>query len=129
MDSQQCSEIFEQAFSTNCAGIVRQCSCGITHYDYDSGEQGSYDEGEFDELEKKHAADPAKYVGHDGMIATMNVAGHEVVIGCTCTIASDFERFLIRHSVELARYLNLRAEAMRKKAHLIEVKPGVSEGG
>lgn len=120
MDDEQCSELFEKVFDSDCGGCVRMCMCGITHFD--TYNDNDWEEGELEDLMVKEANDPAIFMGHDRAIGTMEVDGKDIVYGCTCDSARRYENFITQHAGQIATYLNGRAALMREKANEIEVQ-------
>jgi len=118
--SEQCSEIFEEVFEVHCGTNKKTCCCGIVHFDgYNSGI--SWEPGELEALRQKAKSDP-NYDEHDGSIGWMEIAGREIVFGCSCEMAANWEKFIRTHAVQLKNYLNKLAEAYRAKADEITVK-------
>jgi hypothetical protein len=113
--SEQCSELFERVFSSGGGGIVRTCACGRIHYDV-SFSGADWEEGELEDLQRRHAENPDKYVECDYTVTTMSVAGEEIVMGCECNTARRYENFIIMHAGLLAIYLRARAKMLRGKA-------------
>ena len=114
------SKIFEEVFDSHCGGIVRDCSCGITHFDtYNQG--CDWEEGELEGLEENAKNNPDRYRGHDHSIGTMEIGGHEIVFGCTCDLADKYEKFILNHAVQLKEYLNQRAKMLRERADEIDM--------
>lgn len=80
----QPSELFVNVFNSRCAGLRRECACGRVAFDEDLEERWDWDEGEHEELCKKHFEDEDRYLMMEGAVGTLNL-GTEVVIGCNCT--------------------------------------------
>jgi len=120
VNEDQCSELFWETFDSGCGGCVRVCECGITHFDtfnvYD------WEQGELEKYLEKAKEDPEKYREHDCSIGTIEIAGYQIVYGCSCDLAKKFEDFIISHAVQIAKYLNERAKLLKHKAEMIEVK-------
>lgn len=109
------SQIFEDAFADNVCGCRRTCVCGVVHYD--AYNHYDWEDGELEALE----SDP-ETVGHDGTVGTMTINNEEIVIGCTCNKAQQYETFILGHARQVAKYLNAKAASMREVADLLEVK-------
>lgn len=115
------SAIFERAFGSGMGGCLRECACGITHFD-GSDNDWDWEEGELERLEKLAEEHPDKYIGHDHSVGHMNIDGRAVVYECECGIAAHYEKFILRHEYALADYLNARATELRTTADAISVK-------
>jgi hypothetical protein len=115
----QCSDLFVEVFNSHCGGIVRTCACGITTFNF--MDRRDFDEGEFEELESKQKSDPEHYRAVDHSVGTMEIGGQEIVIGCACDKARQYEAFITGHASRLAEYLRRYADALRKRASLIDV--------
>jgi len=116
-----CSERFERIFSSGSGGIVRTCACGITTFSTQRCDKGCYEPGELADLESKADTYPDKFKGVDYTVSTMMINGNEVVDGCTCDIARQYEDFIIHSARQIAAYLNEFAKELRKRADDIEV--------
>lgn len=120
MNDSQCSELFSDVFDSHCGGCVRTCECGITHFNVDY--PSDFDEGELEELKEKEKEFPDKYKSGDGSIGTIEIGGRQIVWGCSCEIARQYEDFILGDAIGIAEYLNKRAEMLRKKADGITVR-------
>jgi hypothetical protein len=118
---QQCSSIFEEVFDSHTGGCVRTCNCGKIHFD-GSNNGWTWEDGEFETLQKRAKEYPNKYVERDGTISCMEIGGKEIVYGCDCETAEQFEKFLISHASKLADYLNKRSEMLKKMSEHMVVK-------
>jgi len=114
-EREQCSELFECVFHSDCVGSVRRCACGQIFYDNNNTD---WEEGEFKKLENSEA------ISCDHSIGTMDIGGEEIVIGCSCDKASRYEKFIITHAIELTKYLNGSSEAIKKYCPLMNTKCG-----
>ena len=117
----QCSELFAEVFDSHAGGIVRTCACGITTFNY--MDRSFFDEGELEELEAKQKADPEHYHAVDYTVSSMTIGGQEIVHGCTCDKARQYEAFITGHARRLAEYLRRYAEELRKRAEQVDVAP------
>ena len=115
----QCSDLFAEVFSSHCGGIVRTCACGITTFNY--MDQSYFDEGELEGLVAKGKSDPEHYRAVDYTVSTMTIGGQEIVHGCTCDKARQYEAFIKGHAPRLAEYLRRYAEELRKRADQVDV--------
>jgi hypothetical protein len=106
---------FERAFSSGTVGPVRDCDCGRTCWD---GENDDYDwdAGEREHLEAETLAHPEKFVRLPYGVGTTDVDGRSFVAGCPCNGAGPYERWIIRHAVAIADFLNARARLLAKEA-------------
>ncbi len=114
------SEAFEHIFDSGSGGILRECDCGVVHYNEDDAPY--FDDGELEKLRKWTKENHLKYVAHDHTIGTMLIDGREFVYDCGCRTAQKYENFIINHDRQLAEYLNQRAKTLRENADNIEVK-------
>lgn len=116
---QQCSELFKSVFFSHCSGIRRQCACGITYFN--GCDKDYFDEGEFEDLKEKAKKEPSKYIERDHDIGTLEIGGFEIVLGCTCNIASKYEKFILFNAEKIAEFLQLKAIELRNKANKIDI--------
>jgi len=119
----QCSDLFCDVFDSHCAGNVRTCECGITHFDTYNTDDYDYEERELEELEQRAKNDPDHYVAHDHSIGTMEISGVEIVYGCSCNLAKKYEGFILMYAEQLAEFLNRRGEILREQAKKTVVNP------
>jgi len=117
--TKQCSEIFEKVFDTRGSGCVRKCACGITYFD--GSDWSAFYEGELEELRRKAQETPDKFVEWNQSVGCMEIGGQSIVYGCNCDTAQKYEQFIVNYSEQLAKYLNMRAAALRRKAGMIGV--------
>ncbi len=124
MSDKQCSQLFDDVFSTG--GTCRlTCACGRVHFDgYNQG--NSWEEGELESLMLQAKDTPDKVIEHDGSLGWLEIGGLQIVCGCTCDIAAKYERFIITASDKLAEYLRLRAKALREQADRIDIPAEVA---
>lgn len=120
MQTEQCTELFGKVFHSGTGGLVRDCSCGRVHFHDDETED--FDEGELEQLREKAKEQPDKYIPQGWTIETMEISGCDIVFGCTCDTARKYERFIVNHDTQLAKYLNARARELKDHAAAIEVK-------
>lgn len=112
-------ELFEQAFSMHCSGILRVCACGVRFYHGD--ESNNWDDGEFQALQ----SDP-KAVSLPHLALSLNIEGREFVADCNCWVdrAKAITEWLDRNGSQIAAWYNLRKmEAIAHVAKMPEVKP------
>ena len=115
----QCSDLFSEVFDSHCSGIVRTCSCGKTFYNADAS--NLFDDGEFEDLERKSKQNPDSFIGVNGNVYTMEIDGKQIVYGCSCDTAKRYESFILNHSIKLAQYLKKYAVQLREKADMVDV--------
>lgn len=115
----QCSELFEMVFDSCCGGIVRQCACGITYFE---GDSPHFDAGELEGYLKNAQKEPTQWIERDQGIGTMEIGGDQIVFGCSCDRARQYEKFIIAHRHQLSQYLNGYAQELREEASVIGVK-------
>lgn len=110
-------ETFERAFTSHCAGCLRQCECGRQFYDADN--IYSWEEGELEKL----LADP-KAVALEYAVETMSLEGREYVLDCSCwhERAKHIKGFIDSHARSIAEYLKLEKE---RKQRLADESPTV----
>lgn len=115
----QCSDLFAEVFNSGCGNVCRTCSCGKTFFNY--MDEGCFDTGELESLQAKSKADPDRFIAVDHTVGTMSICGREIVMGCTCAIASNYEGFIRDNARRLAEYLRRYAAALREKAADVDV--------
>lgn len=114
------STIFEDAFSSGFGSCRGKCHCGRTYFDnVNSGI--SWDEGEFEELERLSAQEPNKCVPAQGAVSFIAVDGKTFVWGCECQGWKPYEAFIVRHGRQIAAFLRARQAALAKQVDEIEV--------
>lgn len=111
---------FENAFSSGSGGCVRDCICGIVHFDYYNS--WDWEDEELEALQEKAAKDPEKYIGHNYSISTYIVSGREIVMGCPCNFGGPYEEFILEHAAQIAAYLNSRSETLSRQAQAMVVR-------
>lgn len=116
-----CSKLFEKIFDSHTGGCRRECVCGRTHFDISSN-GWDWNKGELEELQDKAKKDSDRYVTQDGSVGTMAINDVEIVYGCPCNNAKDYENFILRHADQIKEYLNERAKILRAEADRIEMK-------
>lgn len=120
----QCSEEFSEAFSAHSGSCRHACRCGIVWFDnYNEGI--SWNEGELERLLKLAEDEPDKYRAADGAVSWMEIDGKTIVWGCSCTIAQNYERFLILHGPRIADYLRRRASRLKCEAETLSTDTAV----
>lgn len=119
------SEDFEDAFSSRSGGCLRVCACGRTVFDVVN--RWDWEDGELEELEKKHAENPEEYIPADYSVSTMTIGGDEWVMGCPCNKGRVYQNFINGHDEQIADYLRRRAKDFRGKAEAIEPPPVLTE--
>ncbi len=90
--------------------LVVDCQqCGRIHYYDDSPDM---EPGELDDLERKRAVNPDKYICHsDGYVSWGTVDGKQTVINCPCHFLRAFEDTIWAHRELISAYLMARAQA------------------
>jgi len=113
------SREFEDAFSDHCGSCVQDCACGRTCFDvvntYD------WEAGELDRLEEARVRDPGRYVALEYACCGLTVNGKTFIMGCPCNGGEPYERFLVNHAEQIAKFLNKRAELLKAHATASEV--------
>ena len=120
-----CSDEFINAFHSGTSGCVRECYCGITHFDNEPDDY-DWEEGELENL-RLLAVNGENCRVSDGSVRTIIIDNKEIVIGCSCNHAARYESFLIDNAVNIAKFLNARAELLRQKAEQISIKNDVMQ--
>ena len=115
----QCSPLFKKVFDSG-GGSMRECACGKIHFD-SSVNGWDWEDGELEKLILNSKAQPGIFVERDGTVSCMEVFGQEIVYGCDCNLAEQWEKNINTHAVKIAEYLNKRAKLMREQADKIEV--------
>lgn len=122
-DESQCSREFEEAFASGVGHSSCDCDCGRSHFDGSSDGGWDWEEGEFESLMQLSETHPDRYIAHDGTVRTIYLGGREVVIGCVCDIAKKHERFISLNAMQIAKYLNSRAERILSEAqHIVKTE-------
>jgi len=116
----QCSNLFLKVFDSHTGGCVRECSCGRTHFDI-SDNGWTWGDGELERLKEKASIFPECYIEVDGTVSTMNVGGEEIVEGCKCKKAKEYESFIRDNAVQIKEYLQEWSKALREKADKIDI--------
>ena len=116
--SEQCSELFADAFSSHSGGCVRDCACGRTYFNPDGG--WDWGQGELEELRRRAAEHPDQCVEVDYTVTAMVVGGEEIVDGCCCDLARWYENLICQYSAQITTYYRGRAEALRAKVGQLE---------
>jgi hypothetical protein len=116
----QCSNLFLKIFDSHTGGCVRECSCGITHFDI-SDNVWDWEDGELERLKEKASLFPESYIEVDGSVSTMSVGGEEIVEGCKCKKASKYESFIRDNAVQIKEYLQEWSKILREKADKIDM--------
>lgn len=117
------SDIFNEAFSSNCGSIRMTCECGKTYYDCTDKE--GWENGEYEALISNPNA-----IAHNGCVCSIEIDGNNYVMGCGCHYQEETERFILRNGESIAKYLNLHARHLEDRAERIRVeqrKPGMAE--
>lgn len=114
------SELFNDVFDSGCGGCIRTCECGIVHFD--SYNNWDWEEDELKTLQRNAKEEPKLFIEHDHAIGTISIGGVEIVQGCPCNLAQNYENSIIEDGVRIAEFLNKRAEMLKAHANLIEVK-------
>ena len=97
------SEIFEEAFRGGFGGCSMVCECGRVCFDYYN--HYDWNQGELEELQKKAADNPKKYVPLDYSCCALCIDGKTFVMGCPCNGARKYEDWIRRHAERLAEFL------------------------
>ena len=119
MNPSQCTDLFADVFDSHCGGIIRTCCCGRTFYNY--MDAGCFEPGELAELEEKTKTNPDKYCAVDHTVGTMSFAGNEIVYGCHCDTAKNYERFILAHAERLAEYIRRHSKELQEKSKRVDV--------
>ena len=95
---------------------VIECEfCGRIHYAPNS--DLDFEEGELEELEKKHEQDPRKYIRNpDDAVSWGYLDGKQIVCGCPCNSVLKYEKFIWNHRYVIAKYFSLIAKKQEKQA-------------
>ena len=115
----QCSDLFADVFDSGCGGTVRTCACGRTFYNY--MDAGCFDPGELEDLEARNKVDPDKVCAVDHTVGTIEIAGQQIVHGCSCDTALKYEHFILSHAGRLATYLRRHAANLRTEAFEVDL--------
>lgn len=110
---------FEEAFSSGFGGCRMDCACGRTHFDNSIGNGWTWEEGEREELERLAQEEPDRYLPCDGSVGSVEVGGMNIVIGCPCNKADQYEKFITSHGRPIAAFLLARGARLLKEAQEI----------
>ena len=100
----------------NAGSISVDCElCGRTHFT--TLEASSFEEGELEDLIKKHEKDPDKYIMSDcSSISFGYLDEKQVVFDCPCNIASKYEKLFWNHRHIIRDYLTAKAKKIMENA-------------
>lgn len=113
------SEEFIEAFSTNTSGCVEFCDCGVIHFH--ESDEWDWNRGELEGL-RDNSEKSDEYISHHENIDSISFNGGRMVVGCRCNIeAEDFETFILKDSMGIARYLKLLFERQRQELETIKI--------
>jgi hypothetical protein len=91
--------------------------CKRTHF---MGElsHGDYEEGELEDLRVKARKKPDKYIEHNDYdsISWGYINGKQIVWGCPCNSARQYEQWIWSHRYVISKYLRLRAQELETEA-------------
>ncbi len=110
------SEVFEDCVRSAGSLVITCELCGRTHFA--TMEEGTFDEGELEELRAKAKKEPNKYIedpSYDSIVWGY-VDGKQAVIGCPCNEMAKFEKLFWENRYLIARYLKKRSELHAKAA-------------
>jgi len=112
------SDEFTEAFSARIGSISGTCEfCGRTYF----SDQGyGYDEGELEELRRKAAENPDKFIEWEGGPGFVDVDGRHWVVGCECNAPRRYEDWIWAHRWKIADYLKARAAGRMAEAKEFE---------
>lgn len=111
----ECSEEFMRAFHGD-SSIALDCgACGREHFE-DAHDAGDWDDGEFEELQRKHEADPDRCVAHDDRVLEAHFLGTQFVIDCPCGFAAHAEQLLWAYAHPVMQYIAAHAKANKSEA-------------
>ena len=113
-------EPFVQAFSSDTSSLVITCDCGKTYYSSLSSDEGSYEDGELERLEKN-----ANAVAHDGYTELLGFEGKFYAGQCECwqERAQMIMGFVFGHGYQIAAWLSLHKAELREAAEGAPVGP------
>jgi hypothetical protein len=114
---EEASEEFMRAVCGRGALCDVDCEhCGRTHF-VGTG-YGDYEDGELEGLRANAQKHPGKYIEHNDYdsIDWGYINGKQIVWGCPCNSARQFESWIWNHRYAIAKYLKLRAEGLQLDA-------------
>ena len=86
--------------------IRRTCHCGRTHF---ASWEGSFDEGELENLLSNAEREPDKYINHPSTsISIAHIDGKEFVYECPCEGLERYETFIWTYREVILDYLTAR---------------------
>jgi hypothetical protein len=110
--SEQASDEFMRAICGRGALCSVECEhCERVHF-VGTG-YGDYEDGELEGLRANAQKHPGKYIEHNDYdsIDWGYINGKQIVWGCPCNSARQYEAWIWSHRYAIAKYLKLRAEA------------------
>ena len=109
------SDEFYDAFTTHITGCSFTCNCGKEHYDnYNTGYD--WEEGEYEGFQNNPNAQP-----HNCSVGSIIIAGKQIVWDCDCKEAQAYEDFIVEHAEQIAKFLNARANRLKKESEKTRV--------
>lgn len=109
--AEEASDAFMQAVCGHGALCSILCEfCNRVHF-VGNG-YGDYEDGELEDLRANAQKNPGKYIEHNDYdsIDWGYINGKQIVWGCPCNSARQFESWIWSHRYAIAKYLRLRAE-------------------
>lgn len=116
--NEEASDAFMDAVCRSGALCQVLCEfCKRTHF---MGEHysGDYEDGELEDLQIKAQKYPGQYIEHNGYdsISWGMINGKQIVWGCPCNSARQFEQWIWSHRYIISKYLRTRAESIQLDA-------------
>jgi len=115
--TERASDTFMRAICSHGALCSILCEfCNRVHF-VGNG-YGDYEEGELECLRASAAKEPSKYIEHNDYdsIDWGYINGKQIVWGCPCNSARQYEQWIWSHRYAIAKYLKLRAEEAQMDA-------------
>lgn len=114
---ERASDVFMRAVCHGGALCSICCEhCGRVHFVGDG--HGDYEDGELEDLRANALKNPGKYIEHNDYdsIDWGYINGKQIVYGCPCNSARQYERWIWSHRYVISKYLKLMAEELALEA-------------
>lgn len=115
------TEIFKNTIRTSAGHLVIDCNCGRVHYSDINANEGCYNDGEFEQLEKDNKQHPNKYIYHpnESSISSVYLNGLAYVPDCPCEWEKKYANFIWDNKELIINVIKAAHDEM--KAELLKV--------
>ena len=107
-------EFFDAFLSGSGTGTIDCGWCGRTHYEEKEGKD--WDDGEYEELERRNTEDSDKCMFHHNGVHFGELDGKVYVYECPCNAVRQHEEWVWGHRRQIAKYIRLKTEKMVQRA-------------